>query len=322
MSKKFALIGAAGYIAPRHMKAIKDTENDLVAAFDPNDSVGIMDSYFPNAAFFTEFERFDRHVEKLRRTGDKLDYVSICSPNYLHDAHMRFGLRSGADVICEKPIVLNPWNIDALQEIERETGHNIYTILQLRLHDSIIALKKKVEASPKDKVYDFDLTYQTSRGNWYYTSWKGNEDKSGGIATNIGVHFFDMLSWVFGQVKENTIHIHTHDRAAGYLEFDRARVRWFLSINYDTIPDDVKATGKRTFRSMEVDGEQIEFSDGFTELHTTSYQDILNGGGFRIDASKQAIEIVNDIRTKEVVGLKGDYHPFAKLPLVKHPFII
>ena len=211
---------------------------------------------------------------------------------------------------------------ELLQEIERETGHNIYTILQLRLHDSIIALKKKVEASPKDKVYDFDLTYQTSRGNWYYSSWKGDISKSGGIATNIGVHFFDMLSWVFGQVKENTIHIHTHDRAAGYLEFDSARVRWFLSINYDTIPDDVKATGKRTFRSMEVDGEQIEFSDGFTELHTTSYQDILNGGGFRIDASKQAIEIVHDIRTKEAVGLKGDYHPFAKLPLIKHPFII
>ncbi len=320
MSKKFALIGAAGYIAPRHMKAIKDTENDLVAAFDPNDSVGIMDSYFPNAAFFTEFERFDRHVEKLRRTGDKLDYVSICSPNYLHDAHMRFGLRSGADVICEKPIVLNPWNIDALQEIERETGHNIYTILQLRLHDSIIALKKKVEASPKDKVYDFDLTYQTSRGNWYYSSWKGDISKSGGIATNIGVHFFDMLSWVFGSVKQNIVHLHTHDRAAGYLEFDRARVRWFLSIEFETIPENVRLQGKRTFRSMEVDGEQIEFSDGFTELHTNSYKDILNGGGFRIDASKQAIVIVHEIRTKEPIGLKGDFHPFAKLPLKNHPF--
>lgn len=321
MNKKFALIGAAGYIAPRHMKAIKDTGNDLVAAFDPNDSVGIMDSYFPNAAFFTEFERFDRHVEKLRRTGDKLDYVSICSPNYLHDAHMRFGLRSGADVICEKPIVLNPWNIDALQEIEKETGHNIYTILQLRLHDSIIALKKKVEASPKDKIYDFDLTYQTSRGNWYYSSWKGDVSKSGGIATNIGVHFFDMLGWVFGQVKQNVVHIHTHDRAAGYLEFERARVRWFLSIEYDTIPAEVRSTGKRTFRSMEVEGEQIEFSDGFTELHTNSYKDILNGGGFRIDASKQAIEIVHDIRTKDPIGLQGDYHPFAKLPLKNHPFI-
>ena len=320
MNKKFALIGAAGYIAPRHMKAIKDTGNDLVAAFDPNDSVGIMDSYFPNAAFFTEFERFDRHVEKLRRTGDKLDYVSICSPNYLHDAHMRFGLRSGADVICEKPIVLNPWNIDALQEIERETGHNIYTILQLRLHESIISLKKKVEASPKDKVYDFDLTYQTSRGNWYYSSWKGDVSKSGGIATNIGVHFFDMLSWVFGGVKQNIVHLHTHDRAAGFLEFEKARVRWFLSIDYDTIPEEVKATGKRTFRSMELQGEQIEFSDGFTELHTNSYKDILNGGGFKIDASKQAIEIVQDIRTKDPIGLNGDYHPFAKLSLKNHPF--
>jgi len=233
---------------------------------------------------------------------------------------MRFGLRCGADVICEKPIVLNPWNIDALQEIEKETGNNIYTILQLRLHESIIALKKKVDAAPKDKIFDFDLTYQTSRGQWYYTSWKGDMSKSGGIATNIGVHFFDMLGWVFGNIKQNIVHIHTHDRAAGYLEFDRARVRWFLSIEYDTIPADVRATGKRTYRSMEVEGEQIEFSDGFTELHTTSYKDIISGGGFRIDASKQAIEIVHDIRTKEPIGLKGDYHPFAALLLKRHPF--
>lgn len=321
-TKKFALIGAAGYIAPRHMKAIKDTGNDLVAAFDPNDSVGIMDSYFPNAAFFTEFERFDRHVEKLKRSGEKIEYVSICSPNYLHDAHMRFGLRSGADVICEKPIVLNPWNIDALQEIERETGHNIFTILQLRLHESIIALKNKVDNSPKDKLFEFDLTYQTSRGNWYYSSWKGDVSKSGGIATNIGVHFFDMLGWIFGKVKDNIVHIHTHDRAAGLLEFERARIRWFLSIEYDTIPEEVRVAGKRTFRSMEVDGEQIEFSDGFTELHTNSYKDILSGGGFKIDASKQAIEIVHDIRTKNPIGLKGDYHPFASLLLKKHPFSI
>jgi UDP-N-acetyl-2-amino-2-deoxyglucuronate dehydrogenase len=320
--KNFALIGAGGYIAPRHMKAIKDTGNNLVTAFDPNDSVGIMDSYFPDAAFFTEFERFDRHVDKLKRQGNKIDYVSICSPNYLHDAHMRFALRNEADAICEKPIVLNPWNIDSLQEIEKETGKKIFTILQLRLHESIIALKRKVEAAPKDKIFEFDLTYQTSRGSWYYSSWKGNVDKSGGIATNIGVHFFDMLSWVFGKVKENTVHVHTHDRAAGFLEFDRAKIRWFLSINYDTIPADVKATGKRTFRSMEVDGEQIEFSDGFTELHTNSYKDILGGGGFRIDASRQAIEIVHDIRSKEPIGLKGDYHPFAKLPLVNHPFIL
>jgi UDP-N-acetyl-2-amino-2-deoxyglucuronate dehydrogenase len=317
----FALIGAAGYIAPRHMKAIKDTGNDLVAAFDPNDSVGIMDSYFPQAAFFTEFERFDRHVDKLRRQGDKIDYVSICSPNYLHDAHMRFALRNEADAICEKPIVLNPWNIDALQEIEKETGHRIYTILQLRLHESIIALKRKVDSAPLDKIYEFDLTYQTSRGNWYYTSWKGDISKSGGIATNIGVHFFDMLGWIFGKIKENIVHIHTHDRAAGLLIFDRARVRWFLSIEYDTIPQNIKSSGKRTYRSMEVDGQQIEFSDGFTELHTTSYQDILSGGGFGIDASRQAIEIVHDIRTKAAIGLQGDYHPFAALPLNKHPFL-
>ena len=322
MNKKFALIGAAGYIAPRHMKAIKDTENDLVAAFDPNDSVGIMDSYFPEAAFFTEFERFDRHMEKLKRSGNKIDYVSICSPNYLHDAHMRFGLRSGADVICEKPIVLNPWNIDALQEIEKETGQSIYTILQLRLHESIIALKNKVDASQTDKIFDFDLTYQTSRGNWYYTSWKGDVAKSGGIATNIGVHFFDMLGWVFGTVKQNVVHLHTHDRAAGYLEFERARVRWFLSIEYHTIPEQVRLSGKRTYRSMEVEGDQIEFSDGFTELHTNSYKDILNDRGYRIDASKQAIEIVHDIRTKEPIGLVGDYHPFANLKLKKHPFNI
>lgn len=320
MSKKFALIGAAGYIAPRHMKAIKDTKNDLVAAFDPNDSVGIIDSYFPNAAFFTEFERFDRHIDKLRRKREGVDYVSICSPNYLHDAHMRFGLRNGAHVICEKPIVLNPWNIDSLQELEKETGKNIYTVLQLRLHKAIIDLKNKVDAAPKDKIYDFDLTYQTSRGNWYYTSWKGDVAKSGGIATNIGVHFFDMLGWVFGKVKANTVHIHTHDRAAGYLEFDRARVRWFLSINYETIPEDVRATGKRTFRSMEVEGEQIEFSDGFTELHTDTYNDILAGGGYRVDASRQAIEIVHDIRTKAPVGLVGDYHPFCRLELEGHPF--
>lgn len=320
MSKKFALIGAAGYIAPRHMKAIKDTGNNLVAAYDPNDSVGIMDSYFPDAAFFTEFERFDRHVEKLRRSGQKIDYVSICSPNYLHDAHMRFGLRSGTDVICEKPIVLNPWNIDALQEIEKETGNKIYTVLQLRLHESIKALKAKVDAAPADKMYDFDLTYQTSRGNWYYTSWKGDISKSGGIATNIGVHFFDMLGWVFGTVQQNVVHLHTHDRAAGYLEFEKARVRWFLSIDFDTIPAEVRSSGKRTFRSMEVDGEQIEFSDGFTELHTRTYEDILSGHGYGVDASRQAIEIVHDIRTATPVGLHGDYHPFAKLPLKKHPF--
>jgi UDP-N-acetyl-2-amino-2-deoxyglucuronate dehydrogenase len=318
--KNFALIGAAGFIAPRHLKAIKETGNNLEAALDSFDSVGIMDSYFPDAAFFTEFERFDRHVDKLRRKGSKIDYVSVCTPNYLHDSHIRFGLRHGADVICEKPLVLNPWNLDALQEIEKETCQKVYTILQLRLHDSIKALKARIDAGPKDKIYDFDLTYQTSRGNWYYTSWKGDFDKSGGIATNIGVHFFDMLGWIFGSVKQNVVHQHTHDRATGYLEFERARVRWFLSINYDTIPENIKKTGKRTFRSMEINGEQIEFSDGFTELHTLSYKDILSGNGFGIEESRQAIEVVHDIRTKESIGLKGDYHPFAKLNLKKHPF--
>ncbi|MBK8626151.1 MAG: Gfo/Idh/MocA family oxidoreductase [Saprospiraceae bacterium] len=318
--KQFALIGAAGYIAPRHMQAIRDTGNDLVAAMDTNDSVGIIDSYFPNAAFFTEFERFDRHLEKLKRAGNKVDYVSICSPNYLHDAHIRFGLRYGADVICEKPIVLNPWNIDALEDLENETGHHVYNILQLRLHPSIIALREKVASAPADKVFEFDLTYITSRGTWYYTSWKGNPEKSGGIATNIGVHFYDMLQWVFGPVKENIVHIHTHDRAAGYFEFAKAKVRWFLSINADTLPDDVKAKGKRTYRSINIEGEELEFSDGFTDLHTLSYKDILNGGGFRIGEARTAINIVHEIRTSTPIGLQGDYHPFCKMPLVKHPF--
>ena len=318
--KHFTLIGAAGYIAPRHMQAIRDTQNDLVAAMDTNDSVGIIDSYFPNAAFFTEFERFDRHLEKLKRAGKKVDYVSICSPNYLHDAHIRFGLRYGADVICEKPIVLNPWNIDALEELEKETGNHVYNILQLRLHPSIIALKEKVNAAPKDKIFEFDLTYITSRGTWYYTSWKGNTEKSGGIATNIGVHFYDMLQWVFGPVKENIVHIHTHDRAAGYFEFEKAKVRWFLSINSDTLPEDVRAKGKRTYRSINIEGEELEFSDGFTDLHTLSYRDILNGGGFRIGEARAAIEIVHNIRTSTPIGLEGDYHPFCNIPMTNHPF--
>lgn len=316
----FGLIGAAGYIAPRHMKAIKDVGGNLVAAMDKNDSVGIIDSYFPDAAFFTEFERFDRHVEKLKRNKTAIDYFGVCSPNYLHDAHIRFGLRYGADVICEKPIVLNPWNIDSLQDMEKETGQRIYNILQLRLHDSIIKLKEKVDSAPADKVFDFDLSYLTSRGNWYYTSWKGDQEKSGGIATNIGVHFFDMLGWIFGDLRQNIVHVHTHDRAAGYLEFERARVRWFLSINYDVLPEEIKAKGMRTYRSITIDGEELEFSKGFTELHTKSYQAILDGKGFHISESKKAIEIVHQIRHAEPIGLKGDYHPFAKLPLSKHPF--
>lgn len=319
--KNFALIGAAGYIAPRHMKAIKDTNNDLVAALDRFDSVGVIDSYFPNADFFVEFERFDRHISKLQFEKKlHLDYVSICTPNYLHDSHIRFGLRQGADVICEKPLVLNPWNIDALKAVEKETGKQIFNILQLRVHPSIIALKHKIENGPKDKIYDVDLTYLTSRGNWYYTSWKGDNTKSGGIATNIGVHFYDMLSWIFGDVKENIVHVHTHDRAAGYLELERAKVRWFLSINEDVLPKEVIAKGQRTYRSITIEGEELEFSGGFTELHTRSYEHILNGEGYGIEDARQAIEIVHDIRNSNPIGLKGDYHPLAKKELSIHPF--
>lgn len=318
--KKFALIGAAGYIAPRHMKAIKDTGNDLLAAYDPYDGVGIMDSFFPDADYFTEFERFDRHVDRLKRNNSKIDFVSVCSPNYLHDSHIRFGLRSGADVICEKPIVLNPWNIDALKAVEKDLDQNIYTILQLRHHDAIKALKRKVENSPEDKIFDIDLTYLTSRGKWYYTSWKGELEKSGGIATNIGVHFFDMLTWIFGSLVEQEVHLHTHDRASGTMVLERANVRWFLSINYDVIPENEKAQGKRTYRSITVDGEEIEFSRGFTELHTSSYQAVLQGRGFRIGDTMEAIQIVHNIRHTEPIGLKGDYHPMAKYPLSNHPF--
>jgi UDP-N-acetyl-2-amino-2-deoxyglucuronate dehydrogenase len=320
--KNFALIGAAGYIAPRHLKAIKDTNNDLIAALDRFDSVGIMDSYFPDADFFVEPERFDRHIEKLKYDkGINLDYVSICTPNYLHDSHIRMALRRGADAICEKPLVLNPWNLDALQKMEVESGQKVYNILQLRVHQSIIDLKKKIEEAPKDKIFDVDLTYLTSRGNWYYTSWKGDQTKSGGIATNIGVHFYDMLSWIFGEVKQNTVHIHSHDRAAGYLEFERARVRWFLSINYTVLPEEVKAKGQRTFRSIKIEGEELEFSGGFTDLHTKVYEDIIAGNGYGLADARQAIEIVHSIRNSKPIGLIGEYHPLAKKELTKHPFL-
>ncbi|MFZ1290655.1 MAG: Gfo/Idh/MocA family oxidoreductase [Melioribacteraceae bacterium] len=318
--KNFVLIGAAGFIAPRHLKAIKETDNKLVAALDKFDSVGIMDSYFPEADFFTEFERFDRHIEKIKRSGTKIDYVSICTPNYLHDAHIRFGLRHGADVICEKPLVLNPWNLDSLQEMEKETGKKVFNILQLRLHPSVIELKNKIDNSPKVKIFDVDLAYITSRGHWYYTSWKGNINKSGGIATNIGVHFFDMLAWIFGDLKQNTVHIHTHDRAAGYLEFEKARVRWFLSINSETLPAEVRGKGLSTYRAINIGDEIFEFSGGFGDLHTKSYQHILSGEGFGLKDSKKAINLVHDIRISEPVGLKSDYHPLCRLPLTKHPF--
>ena len=319
--KNFALIGASGYIAPRHLKAIKDTGNNLLAALDRFDSVGIMDSYFPNADFFVEPERFDRHLEKLKYDKNiELDYVSICTPNYLHDSHIRMALRRGSDAICEKPLVLNPWNLDALAKMEKESGQRVWNILQLRLHKSIIELKKKVDAAPKDKIFNIDLTYLTSRGNWYYTSWKGDDSKSGGVASNIGVHFYDMLSWIFGGVKTNITHIHTHDRAAGYLEFERARVRWFLSINYDVLPNDIKSKGQRTYRSIEIEGEELEFSGGFTDLHTKVYQGVLKGEGYGLEDARQAIEIVHNIRSSVPIGLKGDYHPIAKNDISIHPF--
>ncbi len=294
--KNFALIGVAGFIAPRHLQAIKDTGNNLVAALDKFDSVGIMDSYFPHADFFTEFERFDRHLEKLRRQGKKIDYVSICSPNYLHDSHIRFALRHQADAICEKPLVLNPWNLDALAEIERETGKKVYTILQLRLHPAIMALKQSVDQAPKDKHFHVNLQYITSRGNWYHHSWKGDESKSGGVATNIGVHFFDMLLWIFGKVIENKVTEIDFDRASGVLKLERATATWSLSINAEHIPESAKNAGKRTYRSLKIEGNEIEFSDGFTDLHTACYRQILDGKGFGLEDARPSIETVHAIR--------------------------
>ena len=314
--KNFALIGASGYIAPRHMKAIKETGHNLVAALDPYDGIGIMDSNFPQADFFTEFERFDRFVDKWHRdNGKKIDYISICSPNYLHDAHIRFALKSGADAICEKPLVLNPWNIDQLKIIEQETGKRVYNILQLRLHPSIITLKERIKAElveNPNKIYDIDLTYLTSRGKWYFVSWKGDESKSGALASNIGVHFYDMLTWIFGEVEENIVHIKTSDVSAGSFKLKHANVRWFLSVNYDYIPDEIKSTGQRTFRSITVDSDEIEFSGGFTDLHTRSYEEILKGNGFGLDEAYGSISTVSTIRNLEPIGLKGNYHPFCK----------
>ena len=315
-SINFGLIGASGYIAPRHMRAIKDTGNELIAALDPYDGIGIMDSYFPQAYFFTEYERFDRFVDKWRRNGNKkIEYIAITTPNYLHDSHIRFALRSGANAICEKPLVLNPHNIDQLKIIEEESGKKVFNILQLRLHESIVALKNKISKEllqNPDRIYDVDLTYLTSRGKWYFISWKGDEDKSGGVATNIGVHFFDMLSWIFGPIEENIVHLKQADANAGYMRLKNANVRWFLSVNYDYIPENIKNSGKRTFRSIKVDGDEIEFSDGFTDLHTKSYEHILSGEGFGLDEARNSINIVSSIRKMSPIGLRGEYHPFCK----------
>ena len=310
--KNFALTGAAGYIAPRHLKAIQDTGSQLVAALDKHDSVGILDSYFPDCAFFTEYERFDRHLEKLRREneGKEIHYLSICSPNYLHDAHIRTALRVGADALCEKPLVLNPWNVEALQELEADTGQRVWTVLQLRVHPALIALREKIQQEHRQDKYELQLTYLTSRGQWYLRSWKGDEEKSGGLATNIGVHFFDMLTWLFGEVERNEVHVSTPTTCAGYLELEKARVPWFLSIDINHIPDEVKAKGQRTYRSIKLDGEEIEFSGGFTDLHTLVYQQTLAGEGFGLEEAKTAIQIVHDIRAAEVIGRQTQSHPF------------
>ncbi len=307
IKNNFALIGAAGFVAPRHLRAIKDNNQNLSAIYDPNDSVGIIDSYYPEASFFTEFERFDRHCEKLRRDKEekRIHYVSICSPNYLHDAHIRFALRADAHAICEKPLVLNPWNADALRSLEVETGKSVYTILQLRLHPTITALKKKIDSAGNKKKYDIVLTYITPRGKWYHYSWKGDKFKSGGIATNIGVHFFDMLTWIFGKAGKSTLHYNEDEKAGGLIELENANVKWFLSLD----KNDLK-TGDTTFRSITLDGEEIEFSEGFTDLHTLSYKEILEGRGFRIDEAKPSIETVYEIRRSAPVGIKGEYHPF------------
>lgn len=309
--KNFGLIGVAGYIAVRHLRAIKDTGNNLLASLDKFDCVGLLDSYFPASDFFVEFERFDRHFDKLKRTGTKIDYVSICSPNYLHDSHIRFALRHQADAICEKPIVLNPWNVDALQEIENETGLGC-AILQLRLHPRIVELREKIRKGPKNKVYDIDLSYITSRGNWYYISWKGDVQKSGGVATNIGIHFFDMLGWIFGDTERIVVHVSQPNKAAGYLELENARVRWFLSIDYNDLPEAAKASGKRMFRSITIEGEEIEFSEGFGDLHTVSYREILDGKGFGLNDARQSVITAFTIRNSNPVGLVGDYHPMLK----------
>lgn len=314
MNKNFAITGTAGFVAPRHLKAIKETGSDLIAALDPFDSVGVLDSFFPEAMFFTEFERFDRYIDKKSRNGQKkrLDYLTICSPNYLHDAHIRFALRNGADAICEKPLVLNPWNLDALQEIEKETGKNVFTILQLRVHPSIIALKSKIESEKRDKKYEVELTYITSRGKWYDYSWKGIEEKSGGIGTNIGVHFFDLLTWLFGKVEKNDLYLREERRMSGFLELKNANVKWYLSLEKEDLPDEVKEKNVRTFRSIQIDGNEVEFSDGFTDLHTRVYENTLAGNGFTIDDARPSIELVYSLRHQKIANRIEEPHPFLK----------
>lgn len=310
--KNFAITGVAGYIAPRHLKAIQDTHNNLVAATDPHDSVGILDRYFPDASFFTEFERFDRHLEMLRHNNSdkKVDYLTICSPNHLHDAHIRLALRIGADAICEKPLVLNPWNLDTLEELEKETNKRIYTILQLRVHPALIAIKEKI--NNKNTRHKVILTYITSRGLWYNYSWKGIIEKSGGVSTNIGIHFFDLLMWYFGTSKHSEVHLSQPDKMSGYLELENADVVWYLSIDKNDVPEEARNSGKTTYRSISIDGEEVEFTEGFTDLHTKVYEDILSGKGFGIKEARPSIETVYQIRKAEITAPKNNKHPFLK----------
>lgn len=309
MSKNFAVIGVGGYIAPRHLRAIRDTGNSLIAAVDQKDSVGVLDQYSFDVKFFTEIERFDRHLEKLRRGPEqgRVHYVSVCSPNYLHDAHCRLALRVGADVICEKPLVINPWNFDALQELEAETGRRINTVLQLRVHPELMKLKESLQK--EGGQHDVNLTYITSRGPWYHVSWKGHEDKSGGIATNIGVHFFDLLLWLFGEVQGIRVYHADLNRMSGFIELERARVRWFLSVDREDLPASAKSAGKTTFRSITVDGKEIEFSEGFTDLHTRVYEEALAGRGFGIQDARPSIELTYAIRTAQLSPRDDCVHP-------------
>ena len=315
--KNFALTGVAGYIAPRHLKAIKETGNKLVAALDPHDSVGILDSYFPGSSFFTEFERFERHLELLKRENENknIHYVSICSPNHLHDAHIRLALRIGAEAICEKPLVINPWNLDALQQIEEETGKKVNTILQLRVLSSILDLKKKLMLH-NGKKHDVVLTYITSRGMWYNYSWKGDLTKSGGIATNIGIHFFDLLIWLFGGIETSIVHMNLPQKMSGFLSLQNANVRWFLSLDKEDLPDSSLLNNSRTYRSIKVDNEELEFTNGFTNLHTKVYEDILNGKGFGINDARPSIEAVYKIKTSKVSSDRTNLHPLLEKSLL------
>ncbi|HKJ44148.1 MAG TPA: Gfo/Idh/MocA family oxidoreductase [Sunxiuqinia sp.] len=306
----FALIGAAGYIAERHMRAVKETGNQIIAATDLFDVMGRMDSFFPEAEFFLDFNKFEQFVDKQQKTNQPIEYFSICSPNYLHVKHIQSALNNQAFAICEKPLVLYPEEIEAIERTQAATGKKVYNILQLRLHPTIIALRDKIQNGSQDKIYDIDLTYITSRGKWYYKSWKGDIERSGGVATNIGIHFFDMLSWIFGDVQQSVVHRYDANKAAGFLQLKNARVRWYLSLDYNDIPDTAKANGMRTYRSITVEGEEIEFSGGFTDLHTQTYQDILSGGGFGLEDAKPCILLTHDIRNAKPVGATGDFHPF------------